>query len=141
MPKRSSKHLSFLYLTAQQKVVHLHALFAFQLDFLQAQYAIAGLVHLGSFALAVCGLALTALFTFWIYNAIFGRKPINEVHAEKALHSLEELGYDASMVKVAKVEEQEGFDEGADGTPVGTGGAVYANDDGIIDVTGDVVDK
>ena len=40
MPKRSSKHLSFLYLTAQQKVVHLHALFAFQLDFLQAQYAI-----------------------------------------------------------------------------------------------------
>ena len=94
-----------------------------------------------AFALAVCGLALTALFTFWIYNAIFGRKPINEVHAEKALHSLEELGYDASMVKVAKVEEQEGFDEGADGTPVGTGGAVDANDDGIIDVTGDVVDK
>ena len=59
----------------------------------------------------------------------------------QALHSLEELGYDASMVKVAKVEEQEGFDEGADGTPVGTGGAVDANDDGIIDVTGDVVDK
>lgn len=82
-----------------------------------ASTPIAGLVHLGSFALAVCGLALTALFTFWIYNAIFGRKPINEVHAEKALHSLEELGYDASMVKVAKVEEQEGFDEGADGTP------------------------
>ena len=109
--------------------------------FLGGEHAIAGLVHLGSFALAVCGLALTALFTFWIYNAIFGRKPINEVHAEKALHSLEELGYDASMVKVAKVEEQEGFDEGADGTPVGTGGAVDANDDGIIDVTGDVVDK
>lgn len=85
--------------------------------FLGGEHAIAGLVHLGSFALAVCGLALTALFTFWIYNAIFGRKPINEVHAEKALHSLEELGYDASMVKVAKVEEQEGFDEGADGTP------------------------
>lgn len=99
------------------------------------------MLHLGSFMLAVTGLALTALFTFWIYNGVFGRKPINEVHAEKALHALEELGYDASMVKVAKVEEQEGFDEGADGTPVGTGGAVDANDDGIIDVTGDVVDK
>ena len=43
MPKRSSKHLSFLYLTAQQKVVHLHTFLAFQLDFLQAQHSIAGL--------------------------------------------------------------------------------------------------
>ncbi len=95
--------------------------------FLGGEHAAAGLLHLGSFALAVCGLALTALFTFWIYNAVFGRKPIDEVHAEKALHSLEELGYDASMVKRKNVEELEGFDSGTDnGTPVGTAEAVTA---------------
>lgn len=56
------------------------------------------LLHLGSFMLAVAGLAITALFTYLIYNAVFGRKPIDEVHAEKAMHSLEELGYDVSSV-------------------------------------------
>ena len=65
-------------------------------------------VHLGSFALALCGLALTALFTFWIYNAIFGRKPINEVHAEEGAALARGSATAASMVKVAKVEEQEG---------------------------------
>ena len=95
--------------------------------FLGGEHAAAGLLHLGSFALAVCGLALTALFTFWIYNAVFGRKPIDEVHAEKALHSLEELGYDASMIKMKNVEELEGFDSGTDnGTPVGTSETVIA---------------
>ncbi len=58
------------------------------------------LLHLGSFALAVCGLAVTALFTFFIYNAVFGRKPLREVHAEKALHSLEELGFKAEVADV-----------------------------------------
>ena len=96
--------------------------------FLGGEHAIAGLIHLGSFALAVCGLALTALFTFWIYNAVFGRKPINEVHAEKALNSLEELGYDASMIKVAKVEEPDGLEDDIDGTPVGTAEAVAIGD-------------
>lgn len=85
------------------------------------------MLHLGSFALAVCGLAITALFTFFIYNGVFGRKPIDEVHAEKALHSLAELGYDASMVKKKGVEELEGFDSSSDnGTLVGAAESVTA---------------
>ena len=67
-------------------------------------------VHLGSFLLAVAGLAITALFTFFIYNWTFGRKPLEQVHAEKALNSLKELGYDASMVKKLDKEELEGYD-------------------------------
>ena len=55
------------------------------------------LLHLGSFALAVTGLAVTALFTFFIYNAKYGRTPLREVHKQKALHSLEELGYEAQL--------------------------------------------
>lgn len=95
--------------------------------FLGGEHAAAGLVHLGSFALAVCGLALTALFTFWIYNAKFGRKPIDQVHAEMALHELEELGYDAAMVKKKNVEELDGFDVDSDnGTPLGTEEVVEA---------------
>lgn len=87
----------------------------------------AALLHLGSFMLAVTGLALTALCTFWIYNAVFGRKPLDEVHAEKALHALEELGYDASMVKKKNVEELEGFDADANnGTPIGSAETVTA---------------
>lgn len=46
------------------------------------EYAAEGLVHLGSFLLAVCGLAITGLLTYAIYNARFGRKPVKEVHAE-----------------------------------------------------------
>lgn len=38
------------------------------------------LLHLGSFALAVCGLAITALFTWIIYNCLYGRTPISKVH-------------------------------------------------------------
>ncbi len=52
------------------------------------------LLHLGSFALAVTGLAATALFTFFIYNGVYGRTPLRDVHARKALASLEELGFD-----------------------------------------------
>lgn len=69
------------------------------------------LLHLGSFMLAVCGLALTALCTFFIYNGVYGRKPLAEVHAEKAMHSLTELGYDVSAVKKAAVAELDGSDE------------------------------
>lgn len=49
------------------------------------------LLHLGSFGLAVFGLMITALFTWIIYNAVFGRKPIRQVHIEKAQASLAEL--------------------------------------------------
>lgn len=51
-----------------------------------------GLLHLGSFLLAVAGLFFTGLFTFLIYNAKFGRKPIHEVHLAKAQHMIDELG-------------------------------------------------
>ena len=94
------------------------------LDFFYGNFD-TGLLHLGSFGLAVAGLALTALCTFWIYNAVFGRTPIDLVHAGKAIHSLEELGYDASMVKKRDVPELEGFYESDDdGTPMGTSATV-----------------
>mgnify|MGYP002579874337 CR=1 FL=1 len=64
------------------------------------------LLHLGSFALAVCGLAVTALFTFFIYNATFGRKPLREVHGEKALRSLEELGFEVEVTDRLSVSQQ-----------------------------------
>lgn len=51
----------------------------------------AALLHLGSFGLAVFGLMITALFTWIIYNGVFGRKPIHQVHIEKAEASLAEL--------------------------------------------------
>lgn len=84
-------------------------------------------VHLGSFLLAVAGLAITALFTFFIYNWTFGRKPLEQVHAEKALNSLKELGYDASMVKKLDKEELEGYDAvGESGVPAGVSESVKA---------------
>ena len=55
------------------------------------------LLHLGSFGLAVLGLAITALCTFAIYNACFGKTPLRIVHRNKALGSLEELGYEAEL--------------------------------------------
>ena len=55
------------------------------------------LLHLGSFALAVAGLAITALFTFFIYNAKFGRTPLREVHKQQAVESLEELDYEVEL--------------------------------------------
>lgn len=67
-----------------------------------------GLLHLGSFFLAVLGLCVTALATYFIYNAKFGRKPLDLVHAEKALDSLEQLGYDVSMVKKREASQIEG---------------------------------
>lgn len=63
------------------------------------------LLHLGSFMLAVFGLFLTALFTWIIYNAVYGRKPIHEVHIEKAKHSLSEL-----TEKFPPSDNIEGFD-------------------------------
>jgi len=77
--------------------------------FLGGEHAAAGLLHLGSFALAVCGLALTALFTFWIYNWVFGRKPIHQVHIEKAQASLKEL-----TEKFPPADNLEGFDYDVD---------------------------
>lgn len=51
----------------------------------------AALLHLGSFGLAVFGLMITALFTWIIYNGVFGRKPIHQVHIEKAQASIDGL--------------------------------------------------
>ena len=70
---------------------------------------------------------ITALFTFFIYNWTFGRKPLEQVHAEKALNSLKELGYDASMVKKLDKEELEGYDAIKDsGVPAGMSESVKA---------------
>lgn len=66
------------------------------LDFFLGETSTA-LLHLGSFLLAVCGLAITALFTFFIYNWKYGRTPLREVHKQKALTSLEGLGYRAEL--------------------------------------------
>ena len=55
------------------------------------------LLHLGSFLLAVAGLAIPALFTFFIYNWKFGRTPLREVHKKQALTSLEHLGFEAQL--------------------------------------------
>ena len=42
---------------------------------------IEGILHLVSFLIAVCGLAICCMLTFALYNANFGRTPILEVHA------------------------------------------------------------
>lgn len=42
-----------------------------------------GLLHLGSFFLAVAGLFFTGLATFLIYKVKFGRMPLEEVHRMK----------------------------------------------------------
>jgi hypothetical protein len=49
------------------------------------------MTHLGSFCLAVFGLFITALGTFGIYNSRFGRKPLAQVHLEKAQAAVDEL--------------------------------------------------
>ena len=59
--------------------------------FLGGEHAMEGLVHLGSFFLAVFGLFFTGLATFGIYNALFGRKPLKEVHKEAAQHMIDEI--------------------------------------------------
>ncbi len=59
------------------------------------------LLHLGSFALAVTGLALTALCTFFIYNAKFGRTPITEVHRARAQKMLDELPFAPAAASAA----------------------------------------
>lgn len=72
------------------------------------------LLHLGSFALAVAGLAVTALFTFFIYNWKFGRTPLREVHKQNALRSLEHLGFAAELTDktaVASAQNVEGAQE------------------------------
>ena len=42
-----------------------------------------GIMHLVSFLIAVCGLAVCCMLTYALYNFNFGRTPINEVHAQK----------------------------------------------------------
>ena len=58
--------------------------------FLGGEHAMTGLVHLGSFMLAVFGLFFTGLGTFIVWNAKWGRKNLHQVHLEKAQHALEE---------------------------------------------------
>lgn len=58
--------------------------------FLGGEHAMTGLVHLGSFMLAVFGLFFTGLGTFIVWNAKWGRKNLQQVHLEKAEHALEE---------------------------------------------------
>ena len=60
--------------------------------FLGGEHAAEGLVHLGSFLLAVFGLFFTGLGTFIVWNAKFGRKNLHQVHLEKAQHALIEAG-------------------------------------------------
>ena len=59
--------------------------------FLGGEHAMTGLVHLGSFMLAVFGLFFTGLGTFIVWNAKWGRKTLKEVHTERAEHALEEV--------------------------------------------------
>ena len=68
---------------------------------------IEGMVHLGSFLLAVCGLFLCGLSTFLIYNAKFGRKTLHTVHMEKAQHQINEL---KGLIPVPVYEENAGVD-------------------------------
>lgn len=49
------------------------------------------ILHLGSFALAVAGLAITALFTWIIYNALYGRTPISKVHHIRVTRMVENI--------------------------------------------------
>ncbi len=71
-----------------------------------------GLVHLGSFLLAVFFLFFTGLCTFLIYNAKFGRSVMGETHYRKAMNQVDDLmgaGYkpegmsdaDAEIIKKA----------------------------------------
>ena len=50
-----------------------------------------GLVHLGSFLLAVFFLFFTGLITYLIYRAKYGRTPINEVHYMRVKEAAKEL--------------------------------------------------
>ena len=60
--------------------------------FLGGEHAAEGLVHLGSFLLAVLGLFFTGLGTFIVWNAKYGRKNLHQVHLEKAQAHLVECG-------------------------------------------------
>lgn len=63
------------------------------------------LLHLGSFLLAVTGLAVTALFTFFIYNWKFGRTPITEVHRARGEAMIAANQPKAAAVAKPEVEE------------------------------------
>ncbi len=65
----------------------------------------AALLHLGSFALAVFGLMITALFTWIIYNWNFGRTPIHVVHVAQAQRAVDEL-----TKELPPADNLEGFD-------------------------------
>ena len=60
--------------------------------FLGGEHATEGLIHLGSFLLAVAGLFFTGLGTFIVWNAKWGRKNLHQVHLERAQHALVEAG-------------------------------------------------
>ena len=79
-------------------------MFAVGIDlFHGGEHAAAGLVHLGSFLLAVFGLFFTGLGTFIVWNAKFGRKNLHQVHLEKAQRALVEAG--GELAPATPVEE------------------------------------
>ncbi|NHM13467.1 SpoVA/SpoVAEb family sporulation membrane protein [Xiamenia xianingshaonis] len=61
-----------------------------------------GLIHLGSFLLAVLGLFVCGLMTFVIYNSKFGRTPLKQVHLQQAQASVEELSETEAAPKHAQ---------------------------------------
>lgn len=75
--------------------------------FLGGEHATEGLIHLGSFLLAVAGLFFTGLGTFIVWNAKWGRKNLHQVHLEKAQHALIEAGGElAASTPVSESVEQ-----------------------------------
>lgn len=70
------------------------------------EHAMEGLVHLGSFLLAVAGLFLTGLGTFIVWNAKYGRKPLAQVHYEKAQAALAEASEHYTPVESKDVSQE-----------------------------------
>ncbi len=77
-----------------------------------------GLVHLGSFLLAVAGLFLTGLATYVIYRVKFGCKTLAEVHLERAQRDVKELGEGVAPAAASAEAAQSSVEtQGTDQTP------------------------
>ncbi len=66
-----------------------------------------GLVHLGSFLLAVAGLFVTGLITYIIYRIKFGCKTVDQVHLERAQRDVKELSEVVSPVEKSGVPDDD----------------------------------
>lgn len=78
-----------------------------------------GLVHLGAFLLAVCGLFFTGLATFIIWNAKYGRHDLHQVHLLRARRSVAEL---TGSEKMPSFEDEVGLENESIFTPEPTDG-------------------